>query len=335
MKPTKELISLYQKRISIREKDKTYKDDISPVDEFLQLDQNLSFSYYELENSTFKMKERFLQQTEQTLAQFKRSQRSLFYNRIDLCITEKIFFWIRQLYLFLRSESNLGLLHDLMPTLELIFHFYMNPSSHYIEHLPSGLLAFRRKKNDPFPGVDDIVPDAGINALWYHYLKSMNFFSARLKRVDLASITDDLSVKVEKSYVEFFWNSELCRLEYFPVHTDSSVVSALVLPALSFEFDGLLYKQKRKQILRDILENAYRPEGIRMSNQPGSPDLPELLPLFWSSWLRMNRFSKTSMDLVRNQMQEHFSKTLDGESCAHNGLYNCRMLEFLIENELD
>ncbi|HTV48288.1 MAG TPA: amylo-alpha-1,6-glucosidase [Phycisphaerae bacterium] len=110
-----------------------------------------------------------------------------------------------------------------------------------------------------------------INALWYNALRIMEFLAQKAGDPGRAALWENLAGRVQKSFVEKFWNKQLQCL--YDVVGDDGKPDAAIRPnqilAISLPF-SILSSASAKSVLSIVQRELLTPMGLRTLS-PGSP----------------------------------------------------------------
>jgi hypothetical protein len=278
----------------------------------------------------------YREQAANVVANFGRKHASLFYNKVDFRMTESIFLWTISLFEYAKYSGNWSLIKDLYELWKLVFEFYSGTASLCIRQGPSGTILCRMKDEFPFVKENEVICSSYLNILWIRFLDNLKFLAEKFLDIKTDSRAGDLLDKLEADFFSLFWDDGMKNLRFSTSESGISENStSLSLALFKFRMENLLFKQRKKSLLKMMEEEYYTDKGFMLSYKSKDVLLPELLPVFWSAYLRFYENSKPSLEKMRQLLLRHIDaidpKTYERE----NWKYNSNMLDFLCTERLD
>lgn len=247
------------------------------------------------------------------------------YNTVDASLL-----FIYAVHAYYLEFGDLDFVREAMPVMMEIVAWYRKGTDFRIRMEEDGLISagegydqvtwmdVRIKEVLPTPRHGKPVE---INAYWYNDLKVMEAFS-KLTGIGDAPAYAMLAEKVKASFNEKFWNEEKgCLLDVVSGTASDSQIRCNQIWAVSVPF-GMLDWERERQVVETVYTHLYTPYGLRSL----SPEDPQFRPSYGGSlwdrdlsyhqgtvWgfplggyylacLKVNGYSRTSMERVKNQL---------------------------------
>ena len=249
--------------------------------------------------------------------------------------------FIHSIYLYYKKTGDLAFVEEMWPAMSQIIRWYIEGTAYGI-HMDEDGLIMAGKELDQVTWMDvrigGILPTprhgkpVEINVYWYQALCIMDTFMSILvkeKGLETPKIKNrkinysELSLKVQKSFREKFWNEENgCLKDVLSGTAAEDQIRCNQIWAVSMPF-SILTEEQEKQIVRVVSEKLYTPYGLRTlaKEDPefhavyGGPQVERdlayhqgtiwVFPLgaFYLAYLKVNQYSCEALDTVKKQLE--------------------------------
>lgn len=330
------LIKIYIDRITAQLGKMKQEPATNVREEFARLNLPVSLNYHLRTGQIDGLPIAYREQAANVVANFGRKQASLFYNKVDFKMTESIFLWTISLFEYAKYSENWNFIKDLYELWKLVFEFYSGTDSLCIKQGPSGTILCRMKDEFPFVKENEVICSSYLNILWIRFLDNLKFLAERFLDIKTDSKVGELLDKLEANFYSLFWDEGMRNIRFSSTESGMSENStSLSLALFKFRMENLLYKQRKKGLLKMMEEEYYTDKGFLLSYKSKDVLLPELLPVFWSAYLRFHENSRPSLEKVRELILRHVGSIDPQTYDSENWKYNSNMLDFLCVERLD
>ncbi len=304
-------------------------------EEFAFLNVRTSLNYHLRAGNIDNLPALYKEQVESVVANFGRKQASLFYNMVDFHVTENLFLWAISLFDYAKYSENWNLIKDVYEVLKQVLDFYSGTESLYIRPGRKGTILCRMKDEFPFVKENSLICSSHLNILWLRFLDNMKFLAEKFLDIKTDSRVGDLLGVLESAFYPMFWDEGQGNIRFAAEENGiSDNGTSLSLYLFRLRLENLLYKQRKKALITLMEREYYSDKGMILSYKARDVLMPELLPVFWSSILRFNDYSRKSQEKVLGLMEKHVSSIHIETYEISNWKYNYFMLEFLCTEKL-